>query len=107
MNNPNIKNTNLMAKDNPGHILLPPPKGVSSKLLPLKSISDPRNLSGQNKAGLSHKLGSLPMAHTLTNTCAPFGIVWPCISNSSSASLGSKSGAGGCSLKVSFNIACK
>ncbi|RDX58444.1 hypothetical protein CR513_62240, partial [Mucuna pruriens] len=34
-----------MANGKPGHILLPPPKGVSSKLLPLKSISDPKNLS--------------------------------------------------------------
>ncbi|WVZ23981.1 hypothetical protein V8G54_002525 [Vigna mungo] len=107
MNNPNIKNTNLMANGKPGHILLPPPNGVSSKLLPLKSISDSKNLSGQNNLGFSHKSGSLPMAHTLINTCAPFGMLYPCISNSTSAFLGSKSGTAGCSLKVSFTIACK
>ncbi|BAU00781.1 hypothetical protein VIGAN_10240200 [Vigna angularis var. angularis] len=72
---PNIRNNILVANSMPGHIRLPPPKGVSSKFLPLTSMSDSRNLSGQNEFGFSQMLESFPIVHTFTSTCASFGIV--------------------------------
>jgi len=57
----NIKCTIRSAKGNPGQILLPAPKGMSSKSTPLKSISFSKNLSGTNKSGFGHMLESRPL----------------------------------------------
>ncbi|PRQ17923.1 hypothetical protein RchiOBHm_Chr7g0200261 [Rosa chinensis] len=104
---PNIKCNILIANGKPGHILLPAPNGISSKFRPLTSSSDPKNLSGLNESGSSHILGSLPMAHALTSTCAPFGTVEPSISTSDSAFRGSSKGTAGCIRNVSLIMACK
>ncbi|RDX86619.1 hypothetical protein CR513_32032, partial [Mucuna pruriens] len=97
---PKIKSSILIASIIPGHMRLPAPNGTSSKFLPLISMFDPKNLSGENKVGLSHKVGSLPMVHTLINTWASFGMVRPHKSTSFSAFRGSKKGTGGCKRRV-------
>uniref|UniRef100_A0A7N2N1H3 Uncharacterized protein n=1 Tax=Quercus lobata TaxID=97700 RepID=A0A7N2N1H3_QUELO len=72
---PNIKCNIRIASSKPGHVLLPPPNGNSSKFSPITSISDPKNLSGMNDFALFHDLGPRPIAHAFTSTCAPFGIM--------------------------------
>ncbi|KAF4346768.1 hypothetical protein G4B88_003641 [Cannabis sativa] len=52
----------------PGHILLPPPNGMYSKLLPLKSIELSINLSGIKFSGSIQYFGSLPIAQAFTIT---------------------------------------
>ncbi|WRX20526.1 hypothetical protein QQP08_013013 [Theobroma cacao] len=104
---PNIKCNILMAKGNPGHIRRPAPKGMSSKFLPLTSISNPKNLSGVKHSGFSQTSGSLPIAQALTSTCEPSGILKPWISTSAPALRGSNRGSGGCIRTVSLTIACK
>jgi hypothetical protein len=101
----NIKCTIRSAKGNPGQILLPAPKGMSSKSTPLKSISFSKNLSGTNKSGFGHMLESRPIAHTFTSICAFLGTVKPHTSLSISALWGARRGATGCKRKVSFTIA--
>jgi hypothetical protein len=101
----NIKCTIRLAKGNPGQILLPAPKGMSSKSLPLKSMSFSKNLSGRNKFGSDHMLESRPIAHTFTSICAFLGTVKPHISTSFSALWGTRKGAGGCNRRVSFTTA--
>eukprot|EP00249_Psilotum_nudum_P014070 c24648_g1_i2 orf=1-351(-) len=51
-----------IARDNPGQIRLPVPKGINSGCRPLISVSRPMNLSGRNSSGLSHVEGHRPMA---------------------------------------------
>ncbi|KAF4384311.1 hypothetical protein F8388_004544 [Cannabis sativa] len=84
--------TFISPNDMPGHILLPAPNGMYSKLFPLKSIELSRNLSGIKLSGSVQYLGSLPIAHALT-TILVF-----------TDSLGSNNGTGECSLKVSLTI---
>ncbi|KAF4391225.1 hypothetical protein G4B88_016535 [Cannabis sativa] len=47
--------------DMPGHILLPPPNGRNSKLLPLKSTEQSTNLSGMKFSALSLRLSYLAL----------------------------------------------
>ncbi|KAK9184708.1 hypothetical protein WN943_025059 [Citrus x changshan-huyou] len=94
---PNIRYNLLIANDKPGQIRRPAPKGISSKFWPLKSTSDPKNLSGIKEQGLSHILSSLPIAHTLTKACAPFGTTKPAISMSSETLRGTNKGTVGSS----------
>ncbi|CAN1174487.1 hypothetical protein LINPERHAP2_LOCUS31343 [Linum perenne] len=70
-------------------------------------MSDPMNLSGINEFGLSHMVGSLPIAHAFTITCDPFGKVNPKICTSNPAFLGNSKGPAGCNLKFSLIIACR
>ena len=107
MSEPKIKCSILIANGSPGHILLPPPNGITSKLRPLTSISDPINLSGSNDSGFSQTLESLPIAHVFTRSCASLGIVKPAISTSCCALRGSNNGTTGCNRKASFTTACR
>jgi len=50
-------------------------------------------------------VGSLPMAHTLINTCAFFGTLKPDMFTVSSHWRGINNGAGGCNRRVSFTTA--
>ncbi|KAK8503074.1 hypothetical protein V6N11_066348 [Hibiscus sabdariffa] len=84
-------------KSNPGHIRRPPPNEMSLKSVPLTSILDPKNLSGMKLSGFSHMLGSLPMAHALTNTCEPSETLKPQRSASVPALQGLKMGQQGAS----------
>ncbi|CAN1750909.1 hypothetical protein LINPERHAP1_LOCUS4190 [Linum perenne] len=66
----------LAANGVPGHILRPALNGNSCKSCPRKSTLDPTNLSGLNDAASSPQIEtSRPIAHALTATRAPFGIV--------------------------------
>ncbi|KAF4391216.1 hypothetical protein G4B88_016526 [Cannabis sativa] len=89
--------TLISPNDIPGHILLPTPNGIYSKLFPLKSILLSRNLSGIKLSGSVQYLGSLPIAHALT-------MILPLITHFSLLSLGSNNGEEGCNLRVSFTI---
>ncbi|KAF4396069.1 hypothetical protein G4B88_020706 [Cannabis sativa] len=89
--------TLISPNDIPGHILLPAPNGIYSKLFPLKSILLSRNLSGIKLSGSIQYLGSLPIAHALT-------MILPLITHFSLLSLGSNNGEEGCNLRVSFTI---
>ncbi|CAA7387791.1 unnamed protein product [Spirodela intermedia] len=66
-----------MARLMPAQILLPAPKGMTSKLFPLTSMwacSPPgRNREGRNSSGSPHTAGSRLMAHTFTRRVAPLG----------------------------------
>ncbi|CAL5382833.1 unnamed protein product [Camellia sinensis] len=103
----NMKCTIRYPNGSPGHILLPAPKGMSSKSWPLMSTSRSKNLSGSNEFGHNHMLESRPIAHTLTRTCAFLGTMKPHISTSASALWGISNGPGGCNRRVSFTTACR
>ncbi|KAK6781336.1 hypothetical protein RDI58_023520 [Solanum bulbocastanum] len=72
---PNIAGINLNANGNTGHVLLPAPNGIISKSFPRISNSKLWNLSGLNTKASSQKEGSRPIAHALTSTSEPFGMI--------------------------------
>ena len=88
-----------------GQLLLPAPKGISSKSCPLKSILLPMNLWGSNVSGFSQHSGSLPIAHAFTKNLVLAGILYPSMVMSSMDSLGTSTGAGGCNRKISLTTA--
>jgi len=104
---PSIRCNILTASRDPGQILLPLPKGVSLKCRPLKSMSESKNLSGENTSASSHTSGLLPMVHSFISTWAPCGIVNPHTSTSVFALRGSRTGAGGCMRRLSFITTCR
>nr|GMD56833.1 geraniol 8-hydroxylase-like [Ipomoea batatas] len=106
-NDPSITGTILNAIGIAGQILRPAPNGISSKSRPLASISEFQNLSGLNSNGFFQILGSRPIAHTLNRILESLGMVYPHRTTSCSTLRGSKSGAGGCSLNVSFTMHCR
>ncbi|KAG6541893.1 hypothetical protein Mapa_016721 [Marchantia paleacea] len=58
----------------PTHFLLPAPNGMYWKLLPTTFMLEFKNRSGMNSSGLSHSLGSRPMAQMFTKTEVLFGM---------------------------------
>ena len=75
------------ANDMSGHILLPRPNGMNSKLDTLKSIREPWNLSGRKQSASIQYSIALLMAHALMITLVLFGISYPLISHFSLDSL--------------------
>lgn len=105
----NVWLTTINPKGMPGHILLPEPNGINSKSRPFTSTSlTPfRKRSGMNSVGRSHTAGSRSIAHTFTSSWVSPGMWYPPTVQASVDSWGSRRGAGGWSLRVSFTIACK
>lgn len=102
---PRANGKTLVANGKAGHIRRPDPNGKNSKCCPLKSLGfgSDINLSGLNKIGSTHVLGSRPMAQTFTKICVSLGIVY--LSNTwhvDMALCGTRKGSGGCSLRVSL-----
>ncbi|GER42953.1 alpha/beta-Hydrolases superfamily protein [Striga asiatica] len=97
-----INFTTVSPSCSPGQLLRPDPNGNSSKSCPLKSISLPINLSGENFSGSGQTSGSLPIAHTLTNNLDCFGMWKPSIVQSCVDSWGINNGATGWSLWASL-----
>nr|GMD44473.1 RNA polymerase, subunit H/Rpb5, conserved site-containing protein [Ipomoea batatas] len=65
---PRMKCSIRLANGRPTQILRPAPNGRNSKSCPLKSIFEPRNLSGLKDRGSSQISGSRPIAQTFTKT---------------------------------------
>ncbi|KAF7836087.1 Cytochrome P450 [Senna tora] len=85
--------TLVNANEIPGHILLPDPKGMYSKLVPVKSRDVSWNLSGMKLSASYHSLGSLASAHALIMTLVFLGMIYPPMLQGSLHSLGSNKGA--------------
>lgn len=77
------------AKVMPGHILLPAPKGMYSKLFPSKSMELSSNLSGIKISASYQYWESLPIPHTFTMILVLIGISYPSMMVSLVLSLGS------------------